>query len=101
MNKKEFVHYILDSFNIDDLDQHKKQKKIISASVDVFFTSVRDALLKGDRVEIRGLGAFSVKTYDSYTGRNPRTGEAVQVEGKMMPTFKPGKVFKEIVNSED
>ncbi|SUE62712.1 integration host factor subunit beta [Roseomonas gilardii] len=56
------------------------------------------ALARGDRVELRGFGAFTAKRRDPRTGRNPRTGEAVEVTGKAVPYFKPGKELRERVN---
>ena len=66
--------------------------------VEIFFDSLIDALANGDRVEIRGLCSFHVKDYKSYTGRNPKTGERVQVPGKKLPFFKAGKELKERVD---
>jgi integration host factor subunit beta len=59
-----------------------------------------DALANGDRVEIRGFGAFSVKKYKAYTGRIPKTGERIKVKGKKLPFFKPGKELKERVDHQ-
>ena len=70
-------------------------KKEASAIVDLFFESMSEALVKGDRVEIRGLCAFFVKEYKSYQGRNPNAGEIVQVAPKKLPFFKCGKELKE------
>ncbi|MBS29289.1 MAG: integration host factor subunit beta [Alphaproteobacteria bacterium] len=56
------------------------------------------ALARGDRVELRGFGAFSVKSRAARTGRNPRTGEAVQVDAKVVPYFKTGKELRERLN---
>jgi integration host factor subunit beta len=67
--------------------------------VDLFFFEVSNALIKGDRIEIRGLCSFSVKQYKSYTGRNPKTGEKVTVGSKKLPFFKCGKKLKERVNN--
>ena len=58
------------------------------------------ALARGDRVELRGFGAFSVKQRAARTGRNPRTGEAVDVDAKVVPYFKPGKELRERLNGE-
>ncbi len=68
--------------------------------VDTFFDEVTDALVKGDRVELRGFGAFSVKHRDARVGRNPRTGETVQVAAKRLPFFKTGKALREKLNEE-
>lgn len=59
---------------------------------------IGDALAKGDRVELRGFGAFSVRERLARKGRNPRTGEAVQVEAKSVPFFRPGKELRARVN---
>ncbi|MBT3400431.1 MAG: integration host factor subunit beta [Rhodospirillaceae bacterium] len=58
------------------------------------------ALARGDRVELRGFGAFSVKQRAARTGRNPRTGEAVDVDAKVVPYFKTGKELRERLNGE-
>jgi integration host factor subunit beta len=72
-------------------------KSEAAAVVDLFFSEMANALAKGDRVEIRGLCSFFVKEYDSYKGRNPRTGESVKVPPKKLPFFKCGKELKERV----
>ena len=66
--------------------------------VNMFFGEMTDALVKGDRVEIRGLGSFKVKHYDGYSGRNPKTGELTKVKPKKLPFFKCGKALKERVD---
>lgn len=66
--------------------------------VNLFFSGIATALAKGDRVEFRGLWAFNLKKYQSYTGRNPKTGKLVQVTSKKLPFFKCGKDLKERVN---
>ncbi len=70
----------------------------IERIVSIFFEEITDALARGDRVEIRGFGAFSVKKRDARTGRNPRTGESVDVEEKYVPFFKTGKQLRERLN---
>ena len=62
------------------------------------FQGIADALALGDRVELRGFGAFTVKRREARTGRNPRTGEAVSVTEKAVPFFKPGKELRERVD---
>lgn len=59
--------------------------------VDRVFSTMSAALIDGDRIEIRGFGSFTVKEYESYTGRNPKTGEEIAVEPKKLPFFKVGK----------
>ena len=68
--------------------------------VNVVFDSMADSLAKGDRVEIRGFGSFKVKSYNSYQGRNPKTGEIIKVRENKLPYFKVGKEMKERVDSE-
>jgi len=67
--------------------------------VSTIFNEITDALSRGDRVELRGFGAFSVKTRDARTGRNPRTGEPVDVPEKTVPFFKAGKELRERMNN--
>jgi integration host factor subunit beta len=66
--------------------------------VDTIFEEISLALERGDRVELRGFGAFSARTRGARVGRNPRTGETVQVEGKRAPFFKAGKELRERLN---
>ncbi|MFV1875194.1 MULTISPECIES: integration host factor subunit beta [Nioella] len=66
--------------------------------VSAIFEEIIGALSKGDRVELRGFGAFSVKKRDARIGRNPRTGESVQVEEKHVPFFKAGKLLRDRLN---
>ncbi len=66
--------------------------------VDTVFDEITEALADGDRVELRGFGAFSVKKRDARVGRNPRTGEQVEVEAKSVPFFKTGKLLRDRLN---
>lgn len=66
--------------------------------VNLFFGEMTNALVAGDRVEIRGLGSFKVKSYDGYKGRNPKTGKQIKVKPKKLPFFKCGKELKERVD---
>lgn len=66
--------------------------------VNTIFDRIIEAMANGDRVELRGFGAFSVKKRDARLGRNPRTGEAVQVEEKHVPFFKTGKLLRDRLN---
>ncbi|CAN0471799.1 unnamed protein product [Discosporangium mesarthrocarpum] len=69
--------------------------------VATIFDEITEALARGDRVELRGFGAFSVKHRGPRIGRNPRTGDAVQVAEKCVPYFKTGKELRERLNGED
>ena len=66
--------------------------------IDTFFGAIMESLGRGDRVEIRGFGSFTVKKYKAYTGRNPKTGEKIAVPPKKLPFFKVGKELKKIVD---
>lgn len=68
--------------------------------LDIFFEEIAQRLAEGGRVELRGFGAFSVKQRDARTGRNPRTGEAVEVEEKHVPFFKAGKLLRDRMNGK-
>ena len=70
----------------------------VETIVGTIFEEISAALARGERVELRGFGAFTVKRRDARTGRNPRTGEAVPVEEKAVPFFKAGKELRERVN---
>ena len=67
--------------------------------VNAILDTIADALTRGDRVELRGFGAFAVKKRDARTGRNPRTGEAVSVQEKVVPVFKTGKEMRQRLNT--
>ncbi len=64
------------------------------------FDEIAEALARGDRVELRGFGAFSVRHRSARTGRNPRTGEEVEVPDKAVPHFKTGKDLRELLNAD-
>ena len=72
----------------------------IERIVSTVFDEVTEALARGDRVELRGFGAFSVRHRGSRTGRNPRTGEEVRVPDKAVPYFKTGKELRERLNTD-
>ena len=82
-----------------ELNPHLYQRDV-ERIVFAVFEEVTAALERGDRVELRGFGAFSVKYRDSRTGRNPRTGETVQVERKAVPFFKTGKQLRDLINEK-
>jgi integration host factor subunit beta len=84
---------------IDHLCELKKMAKgRAELIVNAIFDAMEEALKRGDRIEIRGLGSFEVRHYKSYDGRNPRTGSRVAVRPKRLPFFKVGKELKERVN---
>lgn len=67
--------------------------------VNTVFDSMVEALLRNDRIEIRGFGSFVNREYEAYRGRNPRTGEVINVDQKRLPFFKVGKELKEDINN--
>ena len=75
---------------------HRDVENIVNAILD----EIADALAAGNRVELRGFGAFSVKKRDGRIGRNPRTGESVAVEEKHVPFFKTGKLLRDRLNGQ-
>ncbi|MEM7438312.1 MAG: integration host factor subunit beta [Pseudomonadota bacterium] len=82
---------------IAEANPHLYQRDV-EKIVSTVFSEIIDALSRGDRVELRGFGAFSVKKRDARVGRNPRTGDAVQVAEKHVPFFKTGKLLRERLN---
>ena len=75
---------------------HRDVERIVTT----IFDEIAEALSRGDRVELRGFGAFSVKRRDARVGRNPRTGDSVEVSEKYIPFFKTGKQLRERLNTE-
>jgi len=92
MNKSELIEAVAEKTKIT--------KKRAEDVVNLIFDSMIEAMAKGDRIEIRGLGSFVVKEYGAYTGRNPRTGDSIQVRPKRLPFFKVGKELRERVDTE-
>ena len=90
MNKLELISALKTEANIT--------KSEATQVVQIFFNDMADAMAQGERVEIRGLCSFFVKHYQSYTGRNPKTGAKVIIKPKKLPFFKPGKELKERVD---
>lgn len=90
MNKLEMISALKKEANISKSEAAK--------IVQIFFDSMADALAREERIEIRGLCSFFIKNYKSYTGRNPKTGDKVQIHPKKLPFFKCGKELRERVN---
>jgi integration host factor subunit beta len=84
--------------HIAERNPHLYQRDVENI-VNAILDEITDALKRGDRVELRGFGAFSVKKRNARVGRNPRTGEHVPVEQKCVPFFKTGKEMRERLNS--
>jgi integration host factor subunit beta len=75
-------------------------KKKAEEGVNIFFEAIKEALLKGERVEIRGFGSWRWRKRKSRLGRNPRTGSTVRVPAKKVLYFKPSKILKELINKK-
>lgn len=91
MNRSELIKALADDTGMAAEDA--------AAIVAIFFDSMKNALLNGDRVEIRGFGSFKIKDYAAYAGRNPKTGQSVDVTSKKLPFFRVGKEFKDYINN--
>ncbi len=85
---------------IDQLAQRANgvTTKVAEVVVNVIFQGMKESLVQGERIEIRGFGSIKVKDYSSYMGRNPKTGESILVPSKRLPFFKVGKELKERVD---
>ena len=93
MNKSELVELVSERATVT--------KKQAEALVNAMFNTITKGLVEGKRVEIRGFGSFRSKSYKAYIGRNPRTGEPIEVPSKRLPTFKAGKELREQVDGQD
>jgi integration host factor subunit beta len=90
MNKSQLIETLSRTENLP----LKKAEEVVNT----VFGDMERALIEGERVEIRGLGSFKVKQYDGYKGRNPKSGEIIEVSPKKLPFFKVGKELKERVD---
>ncbi|MBW1800227.1 MAG: integration host factor subunit beta [Deltaproteobacteria bacterium] len=90
MNKSQLIESLAKKENL----ALKKAEEIVN----IVFGDMETALTEGKRVEIRGFGSFKIKEYDGYQGRNPKTGEVINVASKKLPFFKVGKELKERVD---
>ncbi|MBQ4566771.1 MAG: integration host factor subunit beta [Desulfovibrio sp.] len=91
MNKSELIKALAEESNIPVEDA--------TTVVNTFFDTMKQSLVAGDRVEVRGFGTFKVKDYEGYQGRNPKTGESVRVEAKRLPVFRPGRALRDYLNT--
>jgi integration host factor subunit beta len=93
MTKAELVEEVS---RVSDLT--KKHSEVI---VETVFQTIKEALHRGDKIELRGFGSFRLRRRDSRRGRNPKTGDRVDVPPKRVPYFKPGKELKDLINQVD
>lgn len=99
MIRSELIQKIFDE-NQELPAERRLSQRDVEKIVNTIFEEITDALANGDRVELRGFGAFSVKKRDARVGRNPRTGESVAVEEKHVPFFKTGKLLRDRLNGK-
>jgi len=92
MTKAELVEEVSEKTGLP-----KKQAEIV---VNTVFESIVETLKTGEKIELRGFGSFRIRQRDSRMGRNPKTGEKVDVPAKRIPYFKPGKELRELLNTE-
>lgn len=90
MNKADFINHIT--------EQHQCTKTEAKKTIDIFTSSVIDALGKGNEISLIGFGIFSISKVEARTGRNPRNGEAINIPACNQPKFKVGQKFKDAVN---
>jgi integration host factor subunit beta len=93
MNRSELINALREETTLSRKDAEQV--------VDSFFGAIMETLSTGQRVEIRGFGSFTVKNYQPYMGRNPKTGIPIEVTSKRLPFFKVGKELKEMVNNNN
>ena len=91
MTKSELIDFIASRSELT-----KSRAELV---VNCVFDAMTEALERGEGIEIRGFGSFTVRPYKSYSGRNPRTGEPVKVPAKKLPFFKVGKELRDLVNA--
>ncbi len=92
MNRSDLVGVLKDEISLS--------RRYAEKIVNTFFDAIQDTLVEGERVEIRGFGSFTVNNYKPYRGRNPKTGDQIQVPAKKLPFFKVGKELKDRVDNE-
>ncbi len=90
MNKSDLIQELAKKNNLTN--------QVATQIIDLIFDGFTDTLKNDGRIEIRGLGSFTVRNYDAYTGRNPKTGKASDVKPKKLPFFKVGKELKKRVD---
>ncbi len=93
MTKSELIDEVAMSRNLP--------RRTAEEVVNLIFDGMREALVDGERIEIRGFGSFKTRHYDGYTGRNPKTSQTIEVSSKVLPVFKVGKELRVRVNGGD
>ncbi len=93
MNKSELIKVLASKENLTAVEASK--------IVNLIFNGFKKAMINGERIEIRGFGSIVMREYKTYTGRNPKTGDKVEIKPKRLPHFKVGKEWKEMINVTD
>lgn len=93
MNKSELIEKLAEKTGLNVIQTEE--------IVNLIYRKMRDTMISGGRIEIRGFGSFVVKEYEAYQGRNPKTGEQISVPPKKLPFFKVGKELKERIDQVD
>lgn len=93
MNKSELIEKLAERSGLNVMQAEE--------IVNLIYNKMRDTLVSGGRIEIRGFGSFVVKEYEAYQGRNPKTGEKISVPPKKLPFFKVGKELKDRIDKSD
>ena len=91
MNKSELIERLAQRSGLNVIQSEE--------IVNLIYKKMRDTMMSGGRIEIRGFGSFVVKEYEAYQGRNPKTGEKISVPPKKLPFFKVGKELKERIDN--
>jgi integration host factor subunit beta len=91
MNKSDLIKAFVDETKVSD--------KVGSSIIETILDKMTESLIQGESIELRGFGSFTIKKYEGYEGRNPKTGVVTIVKPKKLPFFKPGKALRESVNS--
>ena len=91
MNKSELIAAVAEQAGLSKKDAEKAVNALVSV--------VTDALVEGDKVQLVGFGTFEVRAREARTGKNPRTGEAIEIAASKVPAFKAGKALKDAVNN--
>jgi len=87
---------------VDEIARRNRlPRRTADMAVGTVFGSISDALIEGERIEIRGFGSFAPREYQGYVGRNPKTGKSVEVSSKRLPFFRVGKELREIVDGDE
>jgi integration host factor subunit beta len=93
VNKSELIEKLAEKSGINVLQAEEV--------VNLIYRKMRDTMISGGRIEIRGFGSFTVKEYEAYQGRNPKTGDKIAVPPKKLPFFKVGKELKERIDRDE